>query len=349
MDLRATAQYSGGLAQDAGALAALKGQAKNNPQQALKTAAREFEALFLQQLMKSMRAALPDDGPTDSDATKTYTEMLDAQLAQTLAKKGTGIADMLVMQLSRTVGAKSATEAATTPSPSALPLSPARKPMSLTPGGVPLPATTPPVLPKTSQAQPATSAAATAAGVLSNAAAAVGNAASDFVAAMKPYAEKAAEALGIPVHYIVAQAGLETGWGKHQPRVANGAPSNNLFGIKAGPEWKGAVAETETTEYVGGKAVKVVQRFRAYASPQEAFADFAQVLAGSGRYSAALTAKSADGYAAHMQRAGYATDPAYGAKLARTIKAVARRDALSQTWAAAQERAPAADTGSKSV
>jgi flagellar protein FlgJ len=320
----------------------LKGQAKNNPEQALKTAAREFEALFLQQLMKSMRAALPDDGPTNSEATKTYTEMLDVQLAQTLARKGTGIADMLVKQLSRTVGAKSAADAEATPPPSSLPLQPASKPLPLAPKG------TTGVLPKTSQAQPG-SAVATAAGVLSNAAAAVTGAATEFVAAMRPYAEKAAQALGVPVHFIVAQAALETGWGKHQPRVANGAPSNNLFGIKAGGDWKGAVAEAVTTEIIGGKPVRVVQRFRAYASPQEAFADFAQLLASSGRYSAALTAGSADGYAAHMQRAGYATDPAYGSKLARTIKSVTRRDAMSQYMLATQESPRAADTGTKSV
>ena len=101
MDLRAAARYSTGLAQDANALAGLKGQAKNDPQKALKSAAAQFEALFLQQLMKSMRAALPDDGPTTSDATKTYTEMLDAQLAQTLAKKGT---DVVILEVGEILG-----------------------------------------------------------------------------------------------------------------------------------------------------------------------------------------------------------------------------------------------------
>ncbi|MFO1395725.1 MAG: flagellar assembly peptidoglycan hydrolase FlgJ [Burkholderiales bacterium] len=336
MDLRATARYNGGLAQDANALAGLKGQAKSDPQKALKSAAAQFEALFLQQLMKSMRAALPDDGPTDSDATKTYTEMLDAQLAQTLAKKGTGIADMLVNQLAKSLGTKEDASL-----PASLPLQPARKPLPLDPAAAPR------ALPKTSAAQPGSMLDA-AAGALSNAAAAVTGAASDFVATMRPYAEKAAQALGVPVHYLVAQAGLETGWGKHQPRVVGGAPSHNLFGIKAGADWKGAVAESETTEYVNGKAVRTVQRFRAYATPQEAFADFAQVLGGSGRYAAALKAGTADGYAAQMQRAGYATDPAYGAKLARTIKSVARRDAMTQALLA-QERARPADTGTKSV
>lgn len=357
MELRASARYAaGGDALDANALAGLKSQAKANPEQALKAAASQFEALFLQQLMKSMRAAMPQDGPLDSDATRTYSEMLDAQLAQTLAKRGTGIADMLVNQLSRVVGAKAApAEGGSTSGASPLPLQPASKPMPLQRAGKPLslyPQSTPAALPKGASAEPAggsSSVLATAAVVVSGAANAVTNAAGEFVATMRPYAEKAAEALGVPVHYLLAQAGLETGWGKHQPRTASGGASNNLFGIKAGADWKGAVVEAETTEFVGGKAVRTVQRFRAYDTPQAAFTDFASVLASNGRYSAALRAGNADGYAANMQRAGYATDPAYGAKLARTIKSVTRRDSLSQSLLAAQVRTPASDKGTKSV
>jgi flagellar protein FlgJ len=151
--------------------------------------------------------------------------------------------------------------------------------------------------------------------------------------------------MGVPAHYLLAQAALETGWGKSQPRTAEGAPSHNLFGIKAGRNWKGAVVEAMTTEYVAGAAVRTVQRFRAYASPREAFQDFAALLAHSGRYAGVLGSASAEGYAAGMQKAGYATDPAYADKLARAIHTVARHAALAGPPLVAQVSPAPADNG----
>ena len=124
---------------------------------------------------------------------------------------------------------------------------------------------------------------------------------------------------------MIAQAAHESGWGRREIRNADGSPSNNLFGIKAGPSWKGAVAEVTTTEYIDGQPRKVTAKFRAYASAAESFADYARLMKTSPRYTGVLAnASSAEGFAQGLQKAGYATDPAYAEKLARTINTTLR-------------------------
>jgi flagellar protein FlgJ len=153
-----------------------------------------------------------------------------------------------------------------------------------------------------------------------------------FIEKMRPHAEAVAQAAGIPVSFLLAQAALETGWGRHQPRSADGASSNNLFGIKAGSSWTGAKAVAATTEYVAGKAVTALESFRAYASHTEAFQDFARLIRGNPRYAGVVAnAGDAAAYARSLQQAGYATDPRYAEKLTRTIEAVARHTAGSGT------------------
>jgi flagellar protein FlgJ len=130
--------------------------------------------------------------------------------------------------------------------------------------------------------------------------------------------------MGVPADLLLAQAGLETGWGKAQPRAADGSASHNLFGIKAGRSWNGATAAASTTEYVAGAVVRTVQRFRSYGSYTEAFQDFARLITGNARYADAV--KGADdpvAYARGLQRGGYATDPQYADKLVRAIRMVA--------------------------
>jgi flagellar protein FlgJ len=119
---------------------------------------------------------------------------------------------------------------------------------------------------------------------------------------------------------MLGQAGLESGWGKHEIRHKDGTSSFNLFGIKASADWKGKVAEVMTTEYIQNQAVKVVARFRAYDSYADSFKDYAKLITGSARYAkAAGNTHSAQAYAAHLQQAGYATDPQYAQKLSRAI------------------------------
>jgi flagellar protein FlgJ len=141
-----------------------------------------------------------------------------------------------------------------------------------------------------------------------------------FVQRMWPHALLAEKTTGVPAAYIVGQAALESGWGRHEIRNPDGSPSHNLFGIKAGANWSGDAVQAKTTEYVDGRARKQVEKFRAYGSYSEAFSDWARLLANSPRYGEVLrSADSAGEFAEGMQRAGYATDPQYGAKLERTI------------------------------
>ena len=124
---------------------------------------------------------------------------------------------------------------------------------------------------------------------------------------------------------MVAQAALETGWGRREILHADGSPSHNLFGIKAGPGWKGPVAEVTTTEFVEGRPVKLKAAFRAYGSYAESFADYARLIGTNPRYAQVMaSADDAARFAQGLQRAGYATDPQYADKLARVIDTTLR-------------------------
>jgi flagellar protein FlgJ len=138
-------------------------------------------------------------------------------------------------------------------------------------------------------------------------------------------ARDAERASGIPAAFMIAQAAHESGWGRREIRHADGRPAYNLFGIKAGAQWKGPVAEVVTTEYVDGKPQRAMQKFRAYASYAESFADYAMLMKTQPRYQAVLDAGgNAQAFAQGLQRAGYATDPRYAAKLAGVIQTTMR-------------------------
>jgi flagellar protein FlgJ len=158
--------------------------------------------------------------------------------------------------------------------------------------------------------------------------------AAGFVQQHTSAAQRAEAETGIPATFMVSQAALETGWGRKEIRHGDGSPSFNLFGIKAGGSWKGATAEVTTTEYVNGKAQKVVAKFRAYGSYAESFADYARLMKDSPRYQAVVgdsvrkaalpESTRAAQFAQNLQRAGYATDPAYADKLTRVINTTLR-------------------------
>ena len=273
-----------GLAIDAQSLTALKRQAKDAPQEATRKAATQFEALFMGMLLKSMRETLPGSDPLSSESAKTYTGMLDTQLSQKLADKGLGLADMIVKHLERS--------------------------QSKTP---------------TAEISPASAAATTAGGVSPAAATPAAGTPQDFVTRMRSQAQEAARTLGVPADFIVGQAALETGWGKHEIKQADGSPSFNLFGIKAGANWTGRVAEVSTTEYVDGVARKTTAKFRAYDSYEASFKDYSQLITKSPRYAQAIQQTgSALAFASSLQKAGYATDPDYAAKLSRAINTTAQ-------------------------
>ena len=142
-----------------------------------------------------------------------------------------------------------------------------------------------------------------------------------FLETLRPHAEAAAAATGVPADYILAHAALESGWGAREITGADGQASHNLFGIKAGGNWQGAAVETLTTEYRQGLPLKVAQRFRAYADYGTAFTDYANLL--KARYGAALESNDAGNFATGLAAGGYATDPAYAGKLKSVIASVA--------------------------
>ena len=289
-----------GLAIDARGLDRLKAGVRTDGDAAIRQAARQFEATFLKILLSSMRASLPGDPLAGGGGTQNLaTGMLDEQWAQSLSGRGLGLAELMARQLGAGKGQGGAHAAGI--------MSPAGAP------GAAGPAT--PVGATGVTSAPLAEAAATAPTMADVAS----PGARGFVRRMLPHAEQAATATGVPAHFILGQAALETGWGKREIRAADGSNSHNLFGIKAGAGWTGPVAETLTTEYSGGVAHKVVQRFRAYASYTEAFSDYANLLKSSPRYAAALTAGDARGFAGKLQAGGYATDPAYASKLSATI------------------------------
>lgn len=139
-----------------------------------------------------------------------------------------------------------------------------------------------------------------------------------FLESIAPWAQQAAQQLGVAPELVSAHAALESGWGQRPLRKSNGEPSHNLFGIKAGGGWNGAVSESGTTEYVGGAAIKTRERFRAYPDAGAAFRDYARMLIDNPRYKDALgVGGDARAFAQGLARGGYATDPAYAAKLER--------------------------------
>ena len=278
----------GGLAGDARGLQALRSDAARDPKVAAKEAARQFEALFMQELMKSMRAAQLSSGLFDNDASRMGTEMLDAQMAQSFAGRPGGLSEVIAKQLERQMG--------------------------LNPGPIPKPDSKPLVLHTPEQAARA----ARAPRIPEQAAA-------SFVQRHEQAAAAAERTSGIPASFMLAQAGHESGWGRHEIKHADGTSAHNLFGIKAGASWKGAVAEVRTTEYVNGEPKRLVQRFRAYASPAESFADYAALMKSQPRYQAVLSAgNDARAFAEGLQRAGYATDPRYADKLSGAIATTQR-------------------------
>ncbi|MCS3394430.1 glucosaminidase domain-containing protein [Burkholderia thailandensis] len=145
-----------------------------------------------------------------------------------------------------------------------------------------------------------------------------------FLERILPYAREAGEALSVSGDLVAAHAALESGWGRRPLTTGDGANTHNLFGIKAGANWAGRVADVLTTEYVGGESIKTVERFRAYPDYRSAFADYAALLRGSSRFREVVgTGDDAAAFASALARGGYATDPAYSSKLQRIAADVA--------------------------
>ena len=302
-----TSGVGASLAADTRGVDALRASAARDPRAAVKEAAKQFEALFMRELMKSMRQASMGSGMLDNSASQMGTEMLDTQFSTQMAGLPGGLGEVIARHLARQLG-----------EPGTEPGAPLSDSLSDSPSGSPL--DSPLGLPSGSPL----SGAKPAAGTLGQGAA-LSPAQAGFVQQHVGAAQAAQAQSGIPASFMVAQAAHESAWGQREIRHADGGSAHNLFGIKAGVNWKGRVAEVTTTEFVEGEAVKVKAKFRAYDSYAESFKDYARLITDNPRYREVLAqAGSAQGFSRELQRAGYATDPQYAEKLTRTINATLR-------------------------
>ena len=147
---------------------------------------------------------------------------------------------------------------------------------------------------------------------------------------MLPMAEKAAARLGVDPHYLVAQAALETGWGKSIIRNGDGTSSYNLFGIKSHGQWQGESASVMTSEYRDGVRQQERASFRSYDSFEQSFDDYVDFLHRNGRYAQALKrTESGDVFFRELQAAGYATDPRYASKVSQIARKLISENATA--------------------
>ena len=300
---------------------AAAGKNPNSPA-AMKAAAQQFEALFVNIMLKSMRETVPLDSLFNTPHTKLYTQLFDEELSQQIAKDGSiGLADQIFRGMVAT-GQLDKDEAAPYMSKRRISASvdayramaPGLTQNRISPG----------------QAPHFRSESRSADGVVpahrmsqtrlnENATAPVHVKA--FMDKMMSHAHHASQTTGIVPEFMIAQAALESGWGRHEIRLPNGRPSHNLFGIKANG-WNGRTVDVLTTEFENGQMVKKVEKFRAYDSYAEAFRDYARLLSENPRYRDVLNTTNPAAFAYGLQQAGYATDPEYGSKLMQVIDRV---------------------------
>lgn len=277
---------------------ALRQNAQSDAKSALPAVAKQFESIFTQMMLKSMREASSGDGLFDSEAGNAWRDMFDQQLSIQLSQHGNGlgIAQMLVRQLGGGTQQTGDGTAATSDD----------------------------------WQQRLNSVASAAKNAGSRVLKWLPQDAQDFVQKLAPYAQQVAEKLGVSVRAVLAQAALETQWGQHMPTHANGNTSNNLFGMKAGSSWDGDKVSVPTLEFEDGVAVRRHAQFRSYTNPSQSFDDYAQLIADNPRYAKALNhGDDVLGFARGLVNGGYATDPSYAQKLAAIANSPAMREALA--------------------
>lgn len=306
---------------DIGGLDSLRAKAQKDDKSALKEVAQQFEGIFVQMLMQSMRdanAVFESDSPMNSQYTKFYEQMHDQQMSVNLSDKGMlGLADLMVQQLDPTASAYT--------------------PASVLRGGMQQPISSSVNMTAQHLSQSKVSATQTpslpeafdevvSGKVLPSAAPINGfSSREEFVSALYPHAKAAAQSLGTTPEVLIAQSALETGWGQKMVRTAQGEPSHNLFNIKADKRWQGDKAGVSTLEFEQGVAVKQRADFRVYGGIKQSFDDFVSFISEGPRYQAAMD-KAADpaAFVQALQDAGYATDPHYADKVIKVMQSVTK-------------------------
>ncbi len=291
----------------------LKLKARGDSDEAARAVAQQFEGLFVQQMLSAMRAAAEVDAGQNSSYMDFYRDMYDKQLAQTIAQQDRlGVSRLILQQM-----------------PGGADNTAATAPAAVETDGVEVASVITQAAPVASvKAEPdpvATNSAVVLSRVVDNDFAEVAKIdqmnnrwqqPQNFIADIWPEAQNAARELGVRAELLVAQAALETGWGKHMMKFDDGRNSFNLFGIKAGPDWRGSALNKASLEYRDGLLSNEVSRFRAYASPAASLADYVDFIRTSPRYQPALnSAGDAHAYIRAIHQAGYATDPNYADKV----------------------------------
>ncbi len=352
---------------DFSGLANLKAAAKTESPEAIKQVAKEFEASFVEMMMKSLRDASESEGMLDNEATRMYQDMFDKQIAVDISERGEmGIAQVIEKQLTKGHQAPEAPkeqmptierglsgfgpsnqirqlhERANNPFNSTG-LITEKAPFDLNDN----------VNKSTAQVQPLIDLNQRSRSIYDQARQAQTDKAvrirevnvtlrddpvanrttfrtpEEFIETLRPHAEKAAEELGVNPNILIAQAALETGWGKKVIKHPNGETSYNLFGIKANRSWDGDAVRVGSLEYRNGIARREVSPFRAYSSFEDSFKDYVDFIKNQPRYGDAIdNAGNSKSYIKELQQAGYATDPNY----ARKVINIMERESLKPAW-----------------
>ncbi len=314
---------------DIGGLDSLRSKAQKDDKGALKEVAQQFEGIFVQMLMKSMRdanAVFESDSPMNSQYTKFYEQMHDQQMSVNLSDKGMlGLADLMVQQLSPETSkvtpasvlrgnqqgsmaqgmvmsraVRPEVSQINTPADSQLVDAKPNHPLESILTGKSLPSE----VTKTELTF---------------------SSPEDFVSKLYPHAEKAAAALGTKPEVLIAQSALETGWGQKMVKRAGGDSSNNLFNIKADKRWQGSKTMVSTLEFEQGVAVQQKADFRVYDDIKQSFDDFVSFVSEGPRYQEAMKkAASPNEFIRALQDAGYATDPQYADKVIKVMKTISQ-------------------------
>lgn len=293
---------------DFSSLTRLKKDAREQSPEAIRQVARQFESLFVQMMLKSMRDTVPENEMFGSNAEKTYRDMYDKQLSMNISEgKGIGLARVIERQLGGEPQGIETTHSIADyrarSRPAAQAETSAIKLGSLT---------------TDSHFNGRVNSFDSASSASTDSSDPAEQRAEQFIRDLWPYAERAASELGVDSEVLLAQSALETGWGRHVPLKADGSSSHNLFGIKADQRWQGDRVEIVTREFRHGVMQQEKAEFRAYDSLPEALNDYVDFIRGNSRYQKALEhGYDAGAYARELQQAGYATDPDYARKIDR--------------------------------
>lgn len=310
---------------------------RGNDPASIDNAARQLESQFAKMMIGMMRETALGDSMFPGAASQ-FRDLYDRELANVLSKgEGLGLQPMIRAQLSgqpqtaHSTAARSyslagytrtpALDALRSPTPQPIPISQPTLPSAHPKAFVPLsehePSPVRQLTPSLDRSKDTTVAAS------------VPGTPEAFVAEMWPHAQRAAAELGVSPKALLAQAALETGWGRRMPRQPDGTPANNLFGIKAGRGWDGPTLSARTREVIGGRDIQELAAFRAYESPEQSMADYVALLKTSPRYANAIGQQNPLAFAKALQQAGYATDPDYASK----ISAIANGPTLNRALA----------------